>query len=67
MNDLSFINSMWDGVSFHVDRKTTQSFTIENGRITLSVMVQKKPFDLYLKRQGERARGSGFLRVAYRY
>ncbi|WP_411749429.1 YfjI family protein [Serratia marcescens] len=61
MNDLSFINSMWDGVSFHVDRKTTQSFTIENGRITLSVMVQKKPFDLYLKRQGERARGSGFF------
>ncbi|MGO2439346.1 Uncharacterised protein [Serratia plymuthica] len=61
MNDLSFINSMWDGVSFHVERKTTPSFTIENGRITLSVMVQKKPFDLYLKRQGERARGSGFF------
>ncbi|MFJ3264846.1 YfjI family protein [Serratia liquefaciens] len=61
MNDLSFINSMWDGVSFHVERKTTPSFTIANGRITLSVMVQKKPFDLYLKRQGERARGSGFL------
>ncbi|MFN3067813.1 YfjI family protein [Serratia sp. J2] len=61
MNDLNFINSMWDGVSFHVDRKTTQSFTIENGRITLSVMVQKKPFNSYLKRQGEKARGSGFF------
>ncbi|MCW2255413.1 hypothetical protein M2263_001504 [Providencia alcalifaciens] len=61
MKDLSFINSMWDGVSFHVDRKTTQSFTIEDGRITLSMMVQKKPFDLYLKRQGEKARGSGFF------
>ncbi|WP_258089422.1 YfjI family protein [Serratia liquefaciens] len=61
MNDLSFINSMWDGVSFHIERKTTPSFTIANGRITLSVMVQKKPFDLYLKRQGERARGSGFF------
>lgn len=61
MNDLSFINSMWDGVSFHVDRKTAESFTIDNGRVTLSVMVQKKPFDLYLKRQGEKARGSGFF------
>ncbi|MDT1065155.1 YfjI family protein [Providencia stuartii] len=61
MKDLSFINSMWDGVSFHVDRKTTPSFTIEDGRITLSVMVQKKPFDLYLKRQGNKARGSGFF------
>nr|ELR5132253.1 DUF3987 domain-containing protein [Providencia rettgeri] len=61
MKDLSFINSMWDGVSFHVERKTAQSFTIEDGRITLSMMVQKKPFDLYLKRQGEKARGSGFF------
>ena len=61
MKDLSFINSMWDGVSFHVDRKTTSSFTIEDGRITLSVMVQKKPFDLYLKRQGDKARGIGFF------
>ncbi|AZK61594.1 MULTISPECIES: YfjI family protein [Pectobacterium] len=61
MNDLSFINSMWDGADFRVERKTAQSFTIENGRITLSVMVQKKPFDLYLRRQGEKARGSGFF------
>ncbi|MEQ5400437.1 YfjI family protein [Providencia rettgeri] len=61
MKDLSFINSMWDGVSFHIERKTTQSFTIEDGRITLSMMVQKKTFDLYLKRQGEKARGSGFF------
>ncbi|MDE9690208.1 YfjI family protein [Citrobacter portucalensis] len=61
MNDLSFINTMWDGVPFRVERKTTQSFTIENGRVTLSVMVQKKPFDLYLKRQGGKARGSGFF------
>lgn len=61
MNDLSFINSMWDGVDFRVERKTAQSFTIENGRITLSLMVQKKPFDLYLRRQGDKARGSGFF------
>lgn len=61
MKDLSFMNSMWDGVSFHIERKTTQSFTIEDSRITLSMMVQKKPFDLYLKRQGEKARGSGFF------
>ncbi|UPQ70155.1 YfjI family protein [Kluyvera ascorbata] len=61
MNDLSFINTMWDGASFRVDRKTTQSFTIENGRVTLSLMVQKKTFDLYLKRQGSKARGSGFF------
>lgn len=61
MKDLSFINSMWDGADFRIDRKTTPSFMIEDGRITLSVMVQRKPFDLYLKRQGDKARGSGFF------
>ncbi|ELN2578738.1 DUF3987 domain-containing protein [Enterobacter kobei] len=61
MKDLSFINSLWDGVSFHVERKMTKSFTIEEGNITLSVMVQKKVFDSYFKRQGEKARGSGFF------
>jgi len=61
MSEFSFINSMWDGVPFSVERKTSPSFTIENGRVTLSVMVQKRPFDLYLRRQGEKARGSGFF------
>ncbi|HHR6443365.1 TPA: YfjI family protein [Providencia alcalifaciens] len=61
INDLSFINSMWDGGVFQVDRKTTQSFILDNGRVTLSIMVQKKPFDLYLNRQGKKARGSGFF------
>lgn len=61
MKDLSFINSLWDGVSFQVERKMTKSFTIEEGHITLSVMVQKKVFDSYIKRQGEKARGSGFF------
>lgn len=61
MSDFGFINHMWDGRDFHVERKTAPSFTIENGRITLSVMVQKKIFDDYLTRQGERARGSGLF------
>lgn len=61
MSEFSFINSIWDGVPFSVERKTSPSFTIENGRITLSVMVQEKPFNLYLRRMGEKARGSGFF------
>jgi len=61
MSEFSFTNSIWDGASFSVERKTSPSFTIENGRITLSVMVQKKPFDLFLRRQGDKARGSGFF------
>ncbi|EPG9256226.1 YfjI family protein [Providencia rettgeri] len=61
MNDLSFLNSIWDGHSFQVERKTMQSFQIENGRITLSVMVQQAIFEEYLKKQGIKAKGSGFF------
>ncbi|HDU8580784.1 YfjI family protein [Morganella morganii] len=61
MNDLTFLNSVWDGVPFQVERKTGDSFIIDDGRITLSVMVQKAVFDSYMKRQGDKARGSGFF------
>ncbi|MEZ2400983.1 YfjI family protein, partial [Raoultella planticola] len=61
MTDFGFINPIWDGGDFQVERKTTPSFTLRNGRITLLVMVQKAIFEGYLKRQGERARGSGFF------
>ncbi|HEY3591005.1 MAG TPA: YfjI family protein [Buttiauxella sp.] len=61
MSDFGFMNSIWDDENFHVNRKSGPSFTIENGRITLLVMVQKAIFDDYLKRKGEHARGSGLF------
>lgn len=61
MNDPGFINSMWDGGDFSVNRKTGPSFTIRGGGLTLFVMTQKPIFDDYLKRQGKRARGSGLF------
>ncbi len=61
INDLSFLNAIWDGVPFSVDRRTTDSFMIEDGRLTLSVMVQNAVFDDYLRRQGAQARGSGLF------
>ena len=61
MNDPGFINSMWDGADFSVNRKTGPSFTIRDGSLTLLVMTQKPIFDDYLKRQGKRARGSGLF------
>ncbi|HEJ9627173.1 TPA: DUF3987 domain-containing protein [Proteus mirabilis] len=61
ISDFSFINSMWDGVDFQVDRKTSESFIIRNGRITLSIMIQKACFESFMKKHGEKARGSGFF------
>ncbi|HHW4415657.1 TPA: DUF3987 domain-containing protein, partial [Citrobacter gillenii] len=52
MTDFGFINPIWDGGEFQVERKTTPSFTLRDGRITLLVMVQKAIFEGYLKRQG---------------
>ncbi|WP_194857290.1 DUF3987 domain-containing protein [Morganella morganii] len=60
---LTFLNSVWDGVPFQVERKTGDSFIIDDGRITLSVMVQKAVFDSYMKRQGDKAREVFFCPV----
>ncbi|MEX5989660.1 DUF3987 domain-containing protein [Providencia hangzhouensis] len=56
-----FLNSIWDGHCFQVERKTMQSFQIENGRITLSVMVQQAIFEEYLKKQGHKSEGKRFF------
>lgn len=61
IQDLSSLNLLWDGSSLTVNRKTTGTFTVNNARTTLSIMVQPDIFGNYLSRHGEKARGSGFF------
>lgn len=60
-NDLSLINTLRDGDPITVDRRTSESFTVNNGRITISLMLQPSAFKNFLARKGEEARGSGFF------
>jgi len=57
--DLSKHNAIWSGDSITVDRKTVESYEIVGGRLTVSIMSQRSAFNEYIKKVGEKSRGSG--------
>lgn len=61
LNELPFINKMWDGATFSVERKSEPEKLIKNARMTLSLMVQPNVFKIYIERKGDMAKGIGFL------
>ncbi|ACQ92791.1 CP4-57 prophage; hypothetical protein [Tolumonas auensis DSM 9187] len=61
VDDLSFLNKLWDGSDYSTERKTIPSHHITGARLTMSILVQSSVLNAYLIRQGENARGSGFL------
>lgn len=61
LNELPFINKMWDGAIYSVERKNSPERLIEDARLTLSLMVQPAVFKRYIERKGEMAKGIGFF------
>ncbi|EGK57939.1 YfjI family protein [Enterobacter hormaechei] len=61
LNELPFINKMWDGAMFPVERKGEPEKLIRDARMTLSLMVQPNIFKGYIKRKGDMAKGIGFF------
>lgn len=61
LNELPFINKMWDGSMFPVERKSEPEKLIRNARMTLSLMVQPDVFKGYIDRKGDMAKGIGFF------
>lgn len=59
LNDLPKQNSIWSGDSITVDRRTTESYELNGARLTVSIMAQESAFRDYIKRLGEKSRGSG--------
>lgn len=59
MHNLGTLNKLWDGDTLHVKRKTKESFTVKNARLTIAIMVQPKTFDNFLCKQGSLARDNG--------
>lgn len=58
---LAQLNNFWDAIPLHVDRRTSESFTVHAARVSLSLMAQESTFMEFLERAGALARGSGFL------
>ncbi|EBF8311781.1 DUF3987 domain-containing protein [Salmonella enterica subsp. enterica serovar Tamberma] len=61
LNELPFINKMWDGAKFSVVRKNAPEQLIKEARLTLSLMIQPDIFNKYLERKGDTAKGIGFF------
>lgn len=61
MNDLGMLNQMWDGSTLTVDRKTSESFSLKDSRLTISLMTQENSLRKFVERRENVARGIGFL------
>ncbi|MEI6708175.1 MAG: YfjI family protein [Methylococcales bacterium] len=61
MNDLGMLNQLWDGSTLSVDRVSSPSFKVKDARLTISLMVQGKILDDYVKGRGKNARDIGFI------
>lgn len=61
MRNLALINQLWDGAAVRVDRRTSDSFTIREARLTVSLQVQQEALREFYAKNGELARGSGFM------
>lgn len=61
VRNLALINQLWDGAAVRVDRRTSDSFTISGARLTVSLQVQQEALREFYAKNGELARGSGFM------
>ncbi|WP_447870450.1 YfjI family protein [Serratia fonticola] len=61
LNELPFINKLWDGSGISVERKNGTEVPIKDARLTLSLMVQLSILKRFLERRGEMAHDVGFF------
>ena len=58
---LPHYNSAWDSGKISINRKTSGLLKISDARISISIMVQSKPFYDFLKNKDSSARANGFM------
>ncbi|MBN3262174.1 YfjI family protein [Pectobacterium brasiliense] len=61
LNELPFINKLWDGSVISVERKNGTEVPIKDARLTLSLLVQLSILKKFLERKGEMAHDVGFF------
>lgn len=61
MSYLTLLNILWDGSSYKVDRKTSQSFMVEDARLAICIAIQRNTLNAFLTSGGKLARDTGFL------
>lgn len=61
MRNLALLNQLWDGASVTIDRRTSESFTVNGARLTVALQIQEATLKTFFDNTGGLARGTGFL------
>lgn len=61
MRNLSGLNSVWGGDALRIDRRTKESFVVENPRLTVHIQIQEPTLSKFMEKNESLARGSGFF------
>jgi hypothetical protein len=61
LRNMALNNALWDGPSFRVDRRTSESFLVAGVRASIGLMIQADALADFLDRAGTIARGSGWF------
>jgi hypothetical protein len=59
--NFAFLNSTQSGDSVTVDRKSSDSFAIDDARLTFAVAIQPSANDKFMTKKGDEAIGNGFF------
>jgi putative DNA primase/helicase len=60
MRNLSLLNALWDGTRHRVERRTSDSFTLDGVRLSVGLAAQPETVRQFLEGAKGLARGSGF-------
>lgn len=61
MRNMSLLNVLWDGGELSIGRRTSESFTVKDARLTVALQIQEATLREFFIRSGTLARGTGFL------
>ena len=61
MRNLGLLNILWDGGNLTIDRRSVDSFTVKNSRLTVAIQVQDATARNFFERTDGLARGTGFF------
>ncbi|RUO71637.1 YfjI family protein [Idiomarina ramblicola] len=61
VRNLAFLSNTWSGGSFMVHRKSSDSYVVEDARLTLAIAAQPVALDNFMKKKGREAKDIGFF------
>lgn len=61
VRNLSLLNLLWDGRSFHIDRRMAPSYTLQGARLTVGLATQPDTLTTFFEQSKGLVRGTGFM------